>query len=65
MKRNLVSRFVEKLSMYVTHPDRGEDAVDRMLRGDIGGDVSELGSGERVDGNAFLSCCCCDSSKRK
>lgn len=36
-----------------------------MLDGDIGGDVSELASGERVDDNAFLSWSCCDSSKRK
>ena len=65
MKRYLVLRFVKKLSMYVTNPDRGEDAVDRMLGGDIGGDVSELASGERVDGNAFLFWFCCDSSKGK
>ena len=55
--RKLISRIVQKLAMYMSGPDCGEDAVGHMLDESVGGGVAELASGERVDGDAFLSWC--------
>ena len=57
MIRKRFSRIVEKLAKYLASPDCGEDAVGHMLDESVGGGVAELASGERVDGDAFLSWC--------
>ena len=50
--RELVSRIVEELAKRLAGPDSVEDAVDHML---VGRGVAGLASGERIDGDAFIS----------
>lgn len=53
MNRKLGSR-IEKLANYLAGPYFCEDAVGDTLDEDVGRDISELASGEGVDGNAFF-----------
>ena len=61
----LVSRIVEKLANYLTGLDCGGRAVGHMLDEDVGDGVAELASGERADGDSFLSWSCCDRFKSR
>lgn len=53
MIRKLVIYIVERLAKNLAGPDCVEDAVGKILDEDVGGGVTELASGDHVDGDAF------------